>query len=435
MHLRSRRRARFSTSFTPCPKTRTNKHSANKDLVVRRPDVDFHPEERIRWLDSDYKDNPPAEQPVEPKIGPVKVKAKDADEVTISTDVSTEISEQKSVDLGPYDNGLPKLANIRSWDETILDRQAVSIDMEKTLILYEGLGYRLGRTLRDLRAQHSKDLKSLTPEQRKENSRYTRNIFDYWEKDYQLRANDPKWNRNVVDKSSKNRVTPKLCDTIKMAEPEAYKESWDREQFKDIQDSFYESFSILRKGIIREAYENKSMLFPNRVTHRIDGTGKTITSAPRREPVWSFGHPGRCGKGPRFWSIDRWPLHLQTDETRDLIESSGPDDSVCVVPPALGGKYLKRTKRSKRSKRTGEKEQEEEEVIREPKGKERAHDISLRQLGQPFGFKYKDLAHIRRSFKPGTPEYWLGDTPLQKQRIEDQIKRGKFHIEQLKAPH
>ncbi|RMJ06471.1 hypothetical protein CDV36_013929 [Fusarium kuroshium] len=410
---------------------------ANKDLVVRRPKVDFHPEERIRWLDSDYKDNPPVEPPVKPKIGPEKVKAKDDDNVTISTDVSTEIPDQKSVDLGPYDNGLPKLANIRSWDSTILDREAVSTDMEKTLILYEGLGYRLGRTLRDLRAQHSKDLKSLTPEQRKVNGRYTRNIFDYWEKDYQLRANDPKWNRNVVDESRKSRVTPKLCDTIKMAEPEAYKESWDREFSKDMQDSLYASFDILRKGIIREAYENKSMLFPSRVTRRIDSMGKTIASAPRREPVWSFGHPGRCGKGPRFWDIDRWPLHLQTDETRDLIENSGGDDSVCVIPPSLRGQRSKRTKkRTKRSKRTGEEEQEEEEdVVREPKGKERAHDISLRQLGQPFGYKYKDLAHIRRSFKPGTPEYWLGDTPLQKQRIEDEIKRGLVGSEQPRSWH
>ncbi|UPK98026.1 hypothetical protein LCI18_008961 [Fusarium solani-melongenae] len=420
---------------------------ANKDLVVRRPKVDFHPEERIRWLESDYEVEPPP--PVEPKLGPVKTKAKDDNGVTISTDISTEVTEPESVDLGPYAKGLPKLANIRSWNETILDRQAVRTDMEKTLVLFEGLGYRLGRTLRDLRKQHTKDLKSLTPEQREVNSRYVRDIYDSWEKDYQLRANDPKWNPNMVDESWKNRVTPKFCDAIKMAEPEAYQESWDRERgFKDIHDSVWVASDMLRRGIIREAYENKSMLFPTRVTRRINDTGKTITSAPRREPVWSFGHPERCGKGPRFWSIDRWPLHLQSEETRDLIESSGSNGSVCVVPPSMGGKPPKRTKK-KRTKghRRFEEEaeeqrdttmedvevEEEEEVTWEPKGKGRAHDISLRQLGQPFGFTYRDQAHIRRRFKPGTPEYWLGDTPLQKQRIEDRIKSGLVGSEQPRS--
>ncbi|KAI8683684.1 hypothetical protein NCS57_00033100 [Fusarium keratoplasticum] len=413
---------------------RKGKIYANKDLVVRRPKVDFHPEERIRWLESDNEVEPPP--PVEPKMGPVKTKAKDDDGVTISTDISTEVTEPESVDLGPYAKGLPKLANIRSWDETILDRQAVSTDMEKTLVLFEGLGYRLGRTLRDLRKQHAKDLKSLTPEQRKVNSRYVRDIYDWWELDYPLRANDPKWNPNMVDDSWKNRVTPKFCDTIKMAEPEAYQESWDRERgFKDIHDSVWVASDMLRKGIIREAYENKSMLFPTRVTRRIDDTGKTIISAPRREPVWSFGHPERCGKGPRFWSIDRWPLHLQSEETRDLIESSGPDDSVCVVPPSMGGKPPKRTKkkRTKGARRFGEEAEEQRDTTMEDAEESEAHDISLRHLGQPFGSTYRDQAHIRRRFKPGTPEYWLGDTPLQKRRVEERIKSGLVGSEQPRS--
>ncbi|KAI8686906.1 hypothetical protein NCS56_00262600 [Fusarium sp. Ph1] len=57
----------------------------------------------------------------------------------------------------------------------------------------------------------------------------------------------------------------------------------------------------------------------------------------------------------------------------------------------------------------------------------------LRQHGQPFGFTYQDQAHIRRRFKPGTPEYWLGDTPLQKQRIEDRIKSGLVGSEQPRS--
>ncbi|KAJ4310720.1 hypothetical protein N0V84_010831 [Fusarium piperis] len=406
-----------SYRFSKKEAIKTDESSANKDLVVRRPKVNFHPEERIRWLDSDYEVEP--EPPVGPKIGPVKSKAKDADGVTISTDISTEVSEPESADLGPYAVGLPKLTNIRSWVSTILDRQAVSADMEKTLVLFEGLGYRLGRTIRELRKQHAKDLRSLTPEQRKVNARYTRDIFEWWVKDYPKRANDPKWNPSQVDGLGAIRVTPKYCDVVKMAEPEAYQESWGGPGIVDGGDSLTVAFNMVRKGIIREAYENKSMLFPTRATRRIDSTGKTITSAPRREPVWSFGHPGRCGKGPRFWTIDRWPLHLQTEETRDMIESSGPDESVCVVPPPLG-KPPKRTKkkRTKRPERTGEEAEErqdtimgeeyEEEVISGSKGKEHAHGTSLRQLGQPFGFKFQDQLHTRRRFKPGTPEYWLG---------------------------
>ncbi|KAI8686905.1 hypothetical protein NCS56_00262500 [Fusarium sp. Ph1] len=169
--------------------------------------------------------------------GPVKTKAKDDDGVTISQPTSRpEVTEPESVDLGPYAKGLPKLANIRSWDETILDRQAVSTDMEKTLVLFEGLGYRLGRTLRDLRKQHAKDLRE-SHSRAKESEQQIRpgHLRLVGGGDYPLRANDPRWNPNMVDDSWENRVTPKFCDTIKMAEPEAYQESWDRERgFRDV---------------------------------------------------------------------------------------------------------------------------------------------------------------------------------------------------------
>ncbi|KAM0430512.1 hypothetical protein ACHAPT_005861 [Fusarium lateritium] len=396
---------------------------ANKDLVIRRPKVDFHPEERIRWLDSDYDVEPPAEPPAEPKDkAPVEVQ----DDEDASTNVSTIVTVPESVDLGLYAVGLPRLANIRSWVSTIHDRQSVSIDMEKTLILFEGLGYRLGRTISELRKKYSRGLSQLTPEQRENNRYFIRSLIQCWELDIPRRANDCEINPNAVGSQwEHNRITPMYRDAIQMVEPEAYDEEWGGMSIGD--EWRYETMMMVSRGVIREAYENKSMLFPTRVTRSLDDLGKAVPSAPRREPVWSFGHPQRCGQGPRFWDIDRWPLHLQTDETRELIENSGNDDSVCVVPPSRGGKPLKRAKR--RTKRPKTEEQldnimetieEEEKGFHGPKGKERARYYT----GEPFIISYADRAQTRRHFKPGVPEYWMGDTPLQKKRIEERIKSG-----------
>ena len=54
------------------------------------------------------------------------------------------------------------------------------------------------------------------------------------------------------------------------------------------------------------------------------------------------------------------------------------------------------------------------------------HNQTIPGLGEDFVVTFADLANSRRTFTPGLPRYFLGDTPLQKKYIEDYIKRGKF---------
>jgi hypothetical protein len=48
-------------------------------------------------------------------------------------------------------------------------------------------------------------------------------------------------------------------------------------------------------------------------------------------------------------------------------------------------------------------------------------------LGKKFAVTFDDLADSRRTFTPGPPQYFLGDTPLQKQAIENFVKSGKLY--------
>lgn len=109
-------------------------------------------------------------------------------------------------------------------------------------------------------------------------------------------------------------ITPKFEDVMKMADPEADRTS---------------PWESIRTNIIREAYENKDMLHPTRVVSSKGADGKTrdVTTRPA---VWTFAHPDHRPKARQFWDINRWPLHLQSNETQEAIWSSGPR------PPSVG---------------------------------------------------------------------------------------------------
>ncbi|KAL2756976.1 hypothetical protein ACRALDRAFT_1031245, partial [Sodiomyces alcalophilus JCM 7366] len=72
-----------------------------------------------------------------------------------------------------------------------------------------------------------------------------------------------------------------------------------------------EAVETVRAGLIRELSEAKNMLWPARQRFR---PGEQTVMTLQREPIWEWARPGWRGmrRTPRQWfSLDRWPLHLQ----------------------------------------------------------------------------------------------------------------------------
>ncbi|KAF4981215.1 hypothetical protein FZEAL_2945 [Fusarium zealandicum] len=398
------------------------------DPHVARPKATCHPEDRIRWRASDMEIETQDTEPVE--------RNETSGDVDDTNTISTIVTVPGPEDFGPYTVGMPNMANIRSWESAIQNRAKVLEDEPKTRNFFQCLGYRLGKTTRDLRERHNIHMRTLTPEQKTANRMFLKTIARYWESDAVTRPNDPKKNPNKFKPIGADRTTPKYRDIVQMAQPEAYKESWGGSGLIDRGDGLWESLELVRKGIIREASENRSMLFPSRIDRYVNEDGETVAQPPRREPVWSFGHPARRGIAPRFWSIDRWPLHLQSDETkqnmlrgkRETLFSSDVTSTsdhattepktrefVDIEEEAVPAPRVQRQRAP--SKKTSAATFAPEDIMDTTEYEPVSFD-------KPFIVSYADLAQSRRRFTPGPPEYWLGDTPLQKKKIEEYLKSG-----------
>ncbi|KAJ4261520.1 hypothetical protein NW762_006947 [Fusarium torreyae] len=400
-----------------------------------KPDV--HPEQRVRWLDTD-QDMDAYMQAMKSSKGKASSdndEAKDKDEVeTMSTDVSVPESE----DLGDYMFGLPKIENLRSWQETCNDDDdecGIDDDMPKTLEFYKRLGFRLGKTIHDLRAKHETQIRQLTPLQQELNNRFLRDIVDFWEDDAVRRPNEPRNNPNKVGSKGVNRPTPFYRDVVKMAEPEAYDKSWKGSDLSESSGEKKTALALIRKGIIREACENKSMLFPNRIDRHINEKGETVEVPRRHEPVWSFAHPERRGKIPRLWDINRWPLHLQAErkggnqysfETIDytprmqLISRSMRKEARSPVATAPKLRVKPRAQRERKLEPTPGTSTDVTENMDTTKDQSQ----SIPGLGDEFTVTFGDMAQSRRTFRPGPAQYWLGDTPLQRKLVERSLRSG-----------
>jgi hypothetical protein len=189
----------------------------------------------------------------------------------------------------------------------------------------------------------------------------------------------------------------------------------------------------IRKGIIREAYENKSMIFPSRIDRYTDENGLTVELPRRHEPVWSFAHPGRKVKAPRYWDMNRWPLHLQSESTAERIRSGNFHAGTRENPPFLPTIVTPPVTPSRQQTRREVDEEVDEDTELSPTSAEGIDTYEnetqiIPGLGKDFVVTYGDVAESRRTFTPGPPQYLLGSTPLQKKYVENFIKRGELWV-------
>ncbi|SCV51149.1 uncharacterized protein FFB14_11853 [Fusarium fujikuroi] len=419
----------------------------NENNSVSSSVPNLHPEQRVRWLDTDddldafmrgvqatRADQPDNDDSDDGDDSDDSDDSDDEDEImTISTDVSVPESE----DLGNYMFGLPKIENLHSWVElgTAGGREASEEDMPRTHRFFQRLCFRLGRTIKDLRERMETYKRQLTPEQQDRNRCFLDTMVNEWESNTRTRPELRRYNPNKpvdevfaqTDYAEIMRVCQHEHDFGKSGYPEI--------TYGCQNESYRFSVDVVRKAILREAYENKSMLLPNRIDRSVDEKGLRTRSPLRREPVWSFAHPDRRGKAPRFWDINRWPLYLQSESTAESIRSGrcykpvpsplapgsnkGPRISVRFATPPVSpiSSGLPTFQRELHG-----------EV--QPEATTMASDMIESQIyrfpgfGEKFTVTFQDLADSRRTFTTGSSQYLLGDTPLQKKHIEDLIKSG-----------
>lgn len=77
-----------------------------------------------------------------------------------------------------------------------------------------------------------------------------------------------------------------------------------------------DALQIIRDGIIDECVRADSMLFPGRSTNY-----RNPNAIRTRESIWDWAKPNVRGELKQFFSLDRWPLQLQSSETQRRIMS------------------------------------------------------------------------------------------------------------------
>ncbi|KAF5565015.1 hypothetical protein FPHYL_4456 [Fusarium phyllophilum] len=426
----------------------------NEDNSVSCSVPDLHPEQRVRWLDTDddldaYMQGVHTTRGGQPDNGDDddgddsddSGDSDDEDEImTISTDVSVPESE----DLGNYMFGLPKIENLRSWVGlgTTSGREDSDKDMPRNHRFFQRLCFRLGKTIRDLRGKMETYRRQLTPEQQDRNRYFLDTMVNEWESNTRTRPQLREYNPNKPDPSDDFFTQPDYAEIMQVCQHE---HDFGEDGYPEIiyggqSDSYRFSVDVVRKAILREAYENKSMLLPNRIDRSVDEKGLRTRSPLRREPVWSFAHPDRRGKAPRFWDINRWPLHLQSESTAESIRSGrfykpapSPLAPESTKEPRISIRFATPPVSPISSGLPGIQQERHREV--QPEATTIAPDMTegdtaesqvyqFPGFGEEFTVTFQDLADSRRTFTTGSSQYLLGDTPLQKKHIENLIKSG-----------
>ncbi|KAF5628435.1 hypothetical protein F52700_8169 [Fusarium sp. NRRL 52700] len=427
----------------------------NEDNSVSCPVPNLHPEQRVRWLDTD-DDLDAYIQGVQATKGgqPDKDDGDDGDDSDDSGDsddedeimtISTNVSVPESENLGNYMFGLPKIENLRSWVGlgTASGREASEEDMPRNHRFFQRLCFRLGKTIRDLRERMETYRRQLTPEQQDRNCYFLDTMVNEWESNTRTRPELRASNPNKPNPSDELFAVPDYAEIMRVCQ---HGHDFGEDGYPEItygcqDDSYRFSVDVVRKAILREAYENKSMLLPNRVDRSVDEKGLRTRSPLRREPVWSFAHPDRRGKAPRFWDINRWPLHLQSESTAESIRSGRfyrsatlPQAPESTKEPRVSVRFT--TPLASPVPSALPRVQQEMHRGIQPEATTMAPDMTggmdtsespvyrFPGFREEFAVTFQDLADSRRTLTTGSSRYLLGDTPLQKKYIEDLIKSG-----------
>lgn len=86
----------------------------------------------------------------------------------------------------------------------------------------------------------------------------------------------------------------------------------------------------IRKGVIHEIVRADNMLYPGRSTNYLQA------NAPKtRESIWDWAKPEVRGESKKFFSLDRWPVQLQSVETQQRIKDDVDVDANMLWNPII----------------------------------------------------------------------------------------------------
>ncbi|PNP48068.1 hypothetical protein TGAMA5MH_00725 [Trichoderma gamsii] len=396
----------------------------NGEWMFGRPDTEFHPEDLVRW--PDYE---PRQQQQ-------------------SQSLDDSFSEQVSVipgtseDFYEYPRGMPRREDVISLRDFIRNTIRSAEWHWRTTNFFYCLGYRLGQTLKKFKRVHEESHEKVRDTDIEEyNDSVLRAAISRWEDDAERLPNDPL--NCPAGENSPWRMTMTYQDVVKTADPDTYEQhqsAWAEAG----RSAWKEASEIVRKNLLREAYENKTMLWPLPLPYNSYATnyqvadptswrerlarywkGKESTAAyqarvdaldahiqkeeeksekeggataaqkqtlktTRREPIWTFGHPSRKKTVHLFWDINNWPVHLQSERRRQIIASRGP-----------------------KKEKHGDGAANNDEAI--------AAFVEKMEMEEDEIALYRKAAQ-RRKFVPGMRGFLMGDTPLQKKKIENRMK-------------
>ncbi|KAK4064616.1 hypothetical protein Trihar35433_8133 [Trichoderma harzianum] len=428
------------------------KNEVTGEWMFGRPETEFHPEDLVRWPDPESEmQHAPEEEPLARHTSEDSPQNENMDQIQYDTSVtSTEGIESASTeDFHTHPWGMPRREDVLSLHEFI-ENPVINLEWcEKTTNFFLCLGYRLGKTLRELQARHEENEKKLSdPKTQEYNSNFLDKITSYWEEDTKKRPNDPATN---PANTSSWRITMTYPDVVKIADPDAYnehREAWTQEKWPDCK----EAYELVRKNLLREAHENKTMIWPLHLPYNSYATRYKVADPTiwrkrlsektaeimndnnlnietknsrvqalkvqlqkeefeeekkqntlpaqkqnritmRREPVWTFGHPSRKKPVHMFWDINNWPVHWQSESRQRVIRSRGP----------------------------AKRKASEDEAVAADIGEDVA--VLAEELEEAAEMPFWKRAEQRHKFVPGREEFWMGDTPLQRREFEARMKK------------
>lgn len=190
--------------------------------------------------------------------------------------------------------------------DTDLDSEEAEKHLKRTQNYFCCLAYRFGLKLRALETARAADQQLLRdPMRRGANAASLNRVLER----YPVNAA-----RKVTLTCRGGKIIKTYKDVVSAAEPEVIDPSWEEKSEKEVERLCKD---IVRKKLLEEASENKTMLWPHSVPCDSQlvaphGTSFRLSQLQRREPLWGFAHPSNTGYYlPQVWNINRWPLHVQ----------------------------------------------------------------------------------------------------------------------------
>ncbi|KAJ9133016.1 hypothetical protein NKR23_g11034 [Pleurostoma richardsiae] len=180
---------------------------------------------------------------------------------------------------------------VRSWTQAIRDKAHEQRTPPEIDYFCKTLGYRMGVHLR----RYDQILKPQHPQHLME-----RRLMN-------VALNE--WETAFVEMSRSGQVAT-IMDAVSYAEPARHRPGM----------LYAEALAHARQGVIDECVRNDAMLFPVRPKRYSTEEGHRGT-ALTHPPLWEGAHRRVRGRSGRFFSVNRWPLELLSEEARERVTS------------------------------------------------------------------------------------------------------------------